>query len=145
MGTTLDNCQFGTKGFYCAEAARRQGRDVFLRFHDALEPVVHEHMLELGDEPTLIGAARQAGLDVDRFQEDWHDPQPAKDAHQNHMQAIERWNVTGTPTIIFPIGRSCHLELNEISAREDALETFRAIVGLTISHPYIGQLKAAFS
>jgi len=92
----------------------------------------------------LIGAAKQAGLDLERFREDWHDPQLAKDAYQSHMQAVERWNVDGTPTIIFSNGRSYHLELNEIPAKEDALETFRAIETLTVSHPYIGQLKATY-
>jgi Thioredoxin len=130
------------RGFIAAEAAKCQGREAFLRFHDVLEQAVHERLLELRDESTLIGAAKQAGLDMDRFQKDWHDSQLAKNAHQSHMQAIERWNVYGTPTIVFPGGRSYHLELNEIPAKEDALETFQAIETLTISHPYLGQLKA---
>jgi len=132
------------RGFIVAEAARRQGREAFLRFHDALEQAVHEQLLELKDESTLIGAAQQAGLDIERFQEEWHDPRLAKNAHQRHLQAVERWNVDGTPTIIFPNGRSYHIELNEIPAKEDSLETFRAIETLTISHPYIGQLKATY-
>lgn len=132
------------RGFIAAEAVKRQGREAFLRFHDALEQAVHEQLHELRDEPTLIGVAKQAGLDLERFQEDWHDSQLAKNAHQSHMQAIEHWHVDGTPTIVFPGGRSYHLELNEVPAKEDALETFRAIKTLTVSHPYIGQLKATY-
>lgn len=130
------------RGFIAAEAARRQDREAFLRFHDALEQAVHEKLLELRDESTLIGAAQQARLNMDRFHEHWHDQQLAKNAHQSHMQAIERWNVNSTPTIVFPNGRSYHLELNEIPPQEDALEIFRAIETLTVSHSHISQLKA---
>jgi len=132
------------RGFIAAEAAKRQGREAFLRFHDSLEQAVHEQLLELRDEPTLIRAAKLAGLDRERFQKDWRDTQLAKKAHQSHMQAVERWHADGTPTIIFPNERSYHLELNEVPAKDDALGTFRAIETLTVSHPYIGQLKATY-
>ena len=94
------------RGFIAAEAARRQGSEAFLAFHDALEQAVHEQFLELGDETTLIVAAQQAGLNVNRFQDDLDDPQLAQAARNSHAQAIERWNVSGTPTLVFPNGRS---------------------------------------
>ena len=60
----------------------------------------------LADETTLIVAAQQAGLNVNRFQDDLDDPQLAQAARNSHAQAIERWNVSGTPTLVFPNGRS---------------------------------------
>ncbi|MEO5888386.1 MAG: DsbA family protein [Anaerolineales bacterium] len=129
------------RGFIVAEAARRQGREAFLRFHDALEQAVHEQLLELGDESTLIGAAQQAGLDVNRFQADWHDPQLAQAAQRGHVQAVEQEHVSGTPTLVSPNGRSFHLELSEIPPQADALEVFRAIETLTVTHPYISLFR----
>ena len=129
------------RGFIAAEAARRQGNEAFLRFHDALEQAVHEQLLELGEESTLIAVTQQAGLDMDRFQADWHDPQLAQAAQRSHMQAMERWNVSGTPTLVFPNGRSFHLELNEIPAETKALETFRVTETLALQLPYIRQLR----
>jgi protein-disulfide isomerase-like protein with CxxC motif len=129
------------RGFIAAEAARRQGNEAFLRFHNALEQAVHEHLLELGDEATLIGVTQQAGLDVDRFQADWHNPQLAEAAQHSHMQAVERWNISSTPTLVFPNGNSFHLELSKIPLEADALETFQAIEMLTIKHSYISQLR----
>ena len=76
------------RGFIAAEAARRQGNEAFLRFHDALEQAVHEQLLELGEESTLIAVTQQAGLDMERFQEDWHDPQLAETARHSHVQAV---------------------------------------------------------
>jgi predicted DsbA family dithiol-disulfide isomerase len=62
------------RAFIAAEAARRQGNEAFLRFHDALEGAVHVHLLELGEKSTLNSVALQAGLDMDRFLADWQNP-----------------------------------------------------------------------
>jgi hypothetical protein len=129
------------RGFIAAEAARRHGSKSFSRFHDALEQAVHEQYLELGDETTLVSAAQQARLNLDRFRADWHDPQLAPAAQDGHAHAAEQWNVTGTPTLLFPNGRSFHLELSEAPLEVDALEMFRMIVSLTVAQPYIKQLR----
>lgn len=129
------------RGFIAAEAARQQGPEAFLRFHAALERAVHEQLLELGDEATLIGAAQQAGLAVDRFQWAWHDPALARIAQHSHKQAVECRAVFGTPTLVFANGHAFQLELTEIPPETGALATFRAIESLAVEHPYMSQLK----
>jgi hypothetical protein len=133
------------RGFMAAGAAALQGRDAFLRLHDALELAVHEQLLELGDEMTLLGAAQLAGLDADRFQKDWRDPLLIRAVQQSHRLAVEKWNVSGTPTIVFNDKHSIHLEFSRTPPQAAALETFRAIETLTVSHPYIAQLRNVFS
>ena len=54
------------------------------------------------------------------------------DAWHGHVQAIEQGNVSGTPTLVFPNGRSLHLELSEIPSEADSLEMFRAIEWLAV-------------
>ncbi len=125
------------RGFIAAEAARRQGSDSFSRFHNALESAVHEQLRELGDEGTLLGAAQQAGLDVNRFRADWVDPQLAQSIQQSHLRAAAQWNVAGTPTLIFPKGYSFHLELSNTPLGKEALETFQAVENLAVTQPYI--------
>jgi predicted DsbA family dithiol-disulfide isomerase len=129
------------RGFIAAEAARKQGSESFQGFHDMLEQAVHEQFLELGDETTLIGAAQQAGLDVSRFQANWHDPKLVQIVQRSHAQAIERMNASGTPTLVFSNGHSFHLELNAIPLETDALKTLQAIEMLVVTHPYIRQLR----
>lgn len=129
------------RGFLAAEAARRQGIGAFDRFHDALEQAVHEQLLELGDETTLLGAAQQAGLDLDKFQNDWQDPQLAQDAQRQHLEGVEKLNVSGTPSLVFQNGRSLHIELREVPKAVDALELFRVIELLAIRLPYVNQFK----
>ena len=77
------------RGFIAAETAKQQGIDFFDRFHDALEGAVHEQFLELGDETTLLGAAKQAGLNLETFQADWHDRRLAKVAMRHQSQGTE--------------------------------------------------------
>ncbi len=129
------------RGFIAAEAAKRQGSESFHCFHNALEQAVHEQLFELGEESTLIRAAQQAGLNVDRFRSDWHDPQLAQAAHRSHIQGSEKFNISGTPTLVFPNGGSFHLELSETPAEEDELEVFQALETLAIKRPYIKQLR----
>lgn len=129
------------RGFIAAEAAKRQGTQLFFRFHDALESAVHEQLLELGDESTLVGAAQQASLDMNRFRMDWVDPQLTQIAQRSHVQAVEHWNVSGTPTLVFRNGHSFHLELSTIPHGADALETFQAVETLAVRQPNIQILR----
>ena len=129
------------RGFIAAEAARRQGSEAFLRFHDALEGAVHEQLLELGEESTLITVTQQAGLDMDRFLADWHDLQLTQAVQRSHEQGSEKFNISGTPTLVFPNGRSFHLELSEVPPVVEALETFQVFETMASRLPYIKQLK----
>ena len=129
------------RGFIAAEAARRQGNEAFLRFHDALEDAVHEQLLELGEETTLIAVTQQAGLDMDRFLADWHDLQLTQAVQRSHEQGSEKFNISGTPTLVFPNGRSFHLELSEIPPAADTLEAFQVFETMALRLPYIKQLK----
>jgi len=124
-----------------AEAARRQGETAFRRFHDALEASVHEQLLELGDEETLVGAARQANLDIERFQADQQNPAMAQLAQRSHRRAVEQFNVFGTPTLVFSNGQALHLELAEIPPKDEAVAMFQSVVALAVEHPYLAQLK----
>lgn len=129
------------RGFMAAEAARRQGEAAFRRFHDALEAAVHEQLLELGDEETLVGAARQANLDMARFQADLRDPAMARLAQRSHRRAVEQFNVFGTPTLVFSNGQALQLELAEIPPKDEAVALFQSIVAIVVEQPYLAQLR----
>ena len=129
------------RGFIAAEAARKQGDEFFQHFHDALERAVHEQHLELGEEATLIGAAQQAGLDLNRFQAAWHDLGLPQIAERSHKQAIDEWNLLGTPTVVFPNKYSYHLEMSDTPDEADALTVFQAVLALAVTHPHIQQFR----
>lgn len=129
------------RGFIAAEAAREQGEEAFLCFHDALEQAVHEELLELGEEETLLAAARQADLDLAQFRGDLQRPELARRVQRSHQRAVERFNVFGTPTLVFPNGQAIHLELDEIPPGDEAKPMLHAFTSLAVAHPYVGQMQ----
>ena len=86
-------------------------------------------------------AAQQANLDLSRFQSDLNNAQLLKNIHDSHLLGIEKWNIFGTPTLIFENRRSFHLELSDIPLEVDALKTFQAVEVVTSKQNYIKQLK----
>lgn len=138
---TWDIANSELRGFIAAESAKQQGQEYFHLFHQYLEQIVHEQFLELGDEETLINVARQANLDLGRFQYDIHNAQLLKNIQDSHLFGIKKWNIFGTPTLIFENQHSFHLELNNIPLEVDALEMFQAVEILVNKQTYIQQLK----
>ena len=63
-----------------AEAARRQGPELYDKFHLALLIARHggDGRIALNEEEPLIKLAEEVGLDVGRFREDLKDPDLAK-------------------------------------------------------------------
>ena len=60
--------------FLAAEAARKQGSAAFDRFHLALLTARHEEPKQtVYTRAEVIAIAEEAGLDIDRFQTDFHD------------------------------------------------------------------------
>lgn len=136
-----DEARSELRGFIAAASARRQGDDAFRSFHEALEVSVHEQLLELGDESTLLGAAEQAGLDLERFKSGWRDRALVLEARRGHENAVREYGVFGTPTVIFPNEETLHIEPVENIPLDRALEVFRDIAGLGYEHPYISKLE----
>lgn len=131
------------RGFIAAEAARQQGAEAFQRFHAALEVAVHEQFRELGDQRTLLDVAQQVKLEVDGFQTAWRDPELVRKIHKRHQEAIRKFSVFGTPTLVFPNNRAYHVELTRVPPEANALETFHTIETLATKQPYLQQLRWA--
>jgi protein-disulfide isomerase len=77
-----------------ALAARRQGTDLYLAFHDALMRA-DSRLTEEG----VIGAARQAGVDVERMRADMAAPEIEQSIGRN-IRLAKAIGVDGTPTFI---------------------------------------------
>lgn len=129
------------RGFIAASAASRQGEAAFRSFHAALEAAVHEQLLELGDESTLIGPAEQAGLDVERFTSEWRNPELAQEAQRRHGTAAAKYGVSGTPTILFPNGAAIHTELVDAIPLDQAVQVFHDLIDVGYEHPYFSKLE----
>jgi 2-hydroxychromene-2-carboxylate isomerase len=128
------------RAFWGAEAARRQGEEAFQRFHRALLRRVHKDTLALADSQTLLVAARDAGLDLTRFQVALGDPSCLERLAKDHTTAVGR-GVFGTPTFVFPRAEPAYLKLTRLLTPEESLDFWQAFRGTVIDRPYVLEIK----
>lgn len=124
------------------EAARRQGQDAFERFHLAVLVARHggEGRIALNDAGALAEVARKAGLDVERFKRDLADRSIVDIIARDHMEAVEKYGVFGTPTFLFESGLTVYLKMF-VPPPEDTMGLFEHFTALMAERPYLGELK----
>ena len=124
------------------ESARRQGAAAFRRFHLALLRARHggESRISLNDENAVAGVAKGAGLDVERFRHDVKDRALLDIIAHDHMEAVEKHGVFGTPTFVFDNGNAAFLK-TFIPPEADSVPFFEQLAALMAQRPYLGELK----
>jgi hypothetical protein len=127
--------------FSAGEAARRQGAEVFERFHLTLLRARHEQKLSLQERETIFHAARETGLDLPRLERDMEDPTILHPLASDHEEAAGL-GVFGTPTIFFESGLSVYLKMRPQPPDEEALDFFHALMSTMANRPYVYELKS---
>ena len=124
-----------------AEAARRQGPELFDKFHLALLTARHggEGRIALNEEEPLVELAQQVGLDVARFREDLRDPELRKVIGSQHEEAVEQ-GIFGTPTFVFENGNAAFIKAF-IPPQDDAMAEWGHFVAIASKRSYIGEIK----
>ncbi|MBI4307218.1 MAG: DsbA family protein [Chloroflexi bacterium] len=131
----------GRLAFHAAEAARRQGPEAFERFHLALLRARHEEKKDIADRAVVLDVARQARLDLPRFEADLRDRALLRRLAEDHTQAVERYGVFGTPTLVFPNGGAAYLKMRPAPAPQDALRVFEHLHQIVAGWPFITEVK----
>lgn len=137
---------FKTRGLWAlraSEAARNQGPDAFERFRLGLLIARHEkqEIKSLAEPDVLIDFARQAGLDGERFQRDLHDRSLLDRIAADHTEAVTKYGVFGTPTMIFPGGQAAFLKMRPTPAKAEAVAVFDDFIETAAHRPYIHEIK----
>ncbi|MCI0438282.1 MAG: DsbA family protein [Chloroflexi bacterium] len=128
------------------EAARRQGPELYEKFHLALLKARHggggsvENRIALNEEEPLIKLAEEVGLDVARFREDLRDPELRQIVGRDHEGAVEGYGIFGTPTFLFENGTTAYVK-SFIPPDEDAVAEFEHFMALMGHRSYIGEIK----
>ena len=124
------------------EAARRQGKEAFQRFHLALLKARHggEERIPLNEEEPIVDLAREVGLDVGRFQEDLKDRSLMERIGRDHAEAVETHGVFGTPTFVFDNDAAVYLK-SFIPPEEDSVAFFEHFVAIMSQMSFVGELK----
>jgi len=131
----------GLLAFRAAEAARQQGEISFSSFHTALLKAKHEQGLEITDINVLIGVAHGVGLEMSQFQKDLNNRSLLVRLVQDHTAAVETLGIFGTPTLVFPGGKSVFLKLASIPPPSESLAVFDEIRCIAEQRQYIIEIK----
>jgi len=129
----------GRLAFKAAEAARRQGR--FDVFHPALLAARHQARSDIDDVRVIEQVAEDSGLDLERFRLDVDDPSIMQALARDHMQAVAKHGVFGTPTFVFPNGASAYIRLAEAPTGAEAVDLYDRRIGMAADEPRVLEIK----
>jgi predicted DsbA family dithiol-disulfide isomerase len=129
----------GRLAFKAAEAARRQGR--FEVFHRALLAARHQARLDIDDVRVIEQVADDSGLDLERFRRDVDDPSIMQALARDHMHAVAKHGVFGTPTFVFSNGASAYIRLAEAPAGPEAVDLYDKLVAMAADETRVLEIK----
>ena len=128
-------------GLRAGMAAKRQGEDLMRRYMPLLLRARHEERKDLGDKELLKELARQAGLDMPRFEKDLEDRTTLDEIAASHTEAVEEKGVFGTPTFVFENGSSAFLKLIRPKTPQDAERAFDSLIDVMQNEIFVGEVK----
>jgi len=131
----------GLWAFSAAEAARQQGETVFHSFHIALLRAKHEQQRDIADTNTLIEVAHNSGLEMRQFKNDLSNRQLLTKLAQDHTFAVEKLDVFGTPTLVFPEKQAIFLKMSPPPSHKECLPIFNELFNLAYSRRIIREVK----
>jgi len=130
----------GLRAFRVAEASRRQGEEAFRRVHRALFAFRHRDKGDFASWDALRDLARAQGLDPERFERDLQDPTLLEPLARSHSEAVRRYGVFGTPTLMTEDGNLAYLKMRRYPPGE-ALTLFRLLIQDLWPRAYIEEVK----
>jgi DSBA-like thioredoxin domain len=124
-----------------AKAAQAAESGVFAAYHNAVFEAMQGHGQKLISED-LLALARAAGLDPVRFGTEREQGTWLEAVAGDYREAVDRWSVFGTPTLIFQDELAAYLKFTAVppSPRE-AAEVFDALLCLARFHPELVEIK----
>ncbi len=126
--------------FWAAEAARRQGKEAFRRFHLGLLRERHQRGQKLGEPEMLRAVAAQNGLDMAAFERALADPTCLDRLAKDHSRA-EELDVFGAPTFVFPGADPAYLKLTRVLTLEESLGFWKDFYSTVAHRPYVLEIK----
>jgi predicted DsbA family dithiol-disulfide isomerase len=130
----------GRFAFRGAEAARKQGKNAFERFHLSLLSARHVDQKELTAEETIFEAAESAGLDMKQFKKDY-EAATIDQVGIDHEEGVSNYGIFGTPTLIIDKTHPGYLKMRPLPPEEELVDTWKQVKGLIAGRPEIGEIK----
>ncbi|MCU0490825.1 MAG: DsbA family protein [Chloroflexaceae bacterium] len=127
--------------FWAAEAVRQQGPALFLRFHHALYHARHRDKLDFANREGIAAVAASVGVDMERFNQDFHDRGMLEALRESHEQARAQYQAFGVPTICFDAENAIYLKLMEVPPADDAVALFHELHQSITARRWLAEVK----
>jgi predicted DsbA family dithiol-disulfide isomerase len=103
----------------------------------------HANGKDHGKRETLLDVARQADLDVEKFEQDMADRSMLSSIGEDYTAGNGRLGVFGTPTFVFTNDQSAYLKINprSIPSGNDAVAFFEKFVDVARDQPEVMEIK----
>ena len=126
-----------------AEAAKLQGPRLFDLYHSAILDSRHNKQprLVLNNLDGLIDIAVEVGLNKNKFVNDINNQNLVNIVEKDHKEAVERYGVFGTPTLIFDNNQSVFVKTFIPKNKKDYILFFDYILKVFRDMPFVGELK----
>lgn len=131
----------GILALRAGEAARRQGDEAFERNHMGLLKARHVDRKKINERPLLVQVAKEAGLDLGRFERDLDDRELLKKVGADYTEARKKYGVFGTPTLVFESGAAAFLKMMPPPSSDEAVPVFDSLYKLMVHQTFIHEVK----
>jgi predicted DsbA family dithiol-disulfide isomerase len=129
------------RSFQASHAARKQGEDAFMRFHEALFVKRHVDGRNLAGQRVLEAAAEEAGLDLERFRSDLESDEVFDIIREDYEHGKNELGVFGTPTVVFDNEQGAYVVLNFRDLPEDPIQFWHDFVDTVRDRPSVLEIK----
>jgi predicted DsbA family dithiol-disulfide isomerase len=132
----------GIAALAASKGAQKQGDRAFRAFHLATFVAQHKEHRDISDRAVLGDIAREAGLDVARFDADLDKRETWEAVGRDHMESREKYGVFGVPTIVFPRGDALFVRLRHLPVSlDEQVALFQYVKSMAVERPYLLELK----
>jgi len=130
----------GINAFRAAEAVRRQGSDQFKVFHELLLNSVHKERRDITDSEVLKDIAEKAGVDMNRFTNDFNDSAILDRLAEDHFHAVNDLKIFGTPTFVFNGHNPVFLKIT-LADIENSHDLFKELIHIALDRKNVLEIK----
>ena len=131
----------GLWAFRGGEAARRQGKELFERFHMAFLRARHVENRDIANPEVLIKVAEEVGLDIDKFRQDLSSRTLLAKIGEDCTRGVKEHGVWGTPTLVFNGRQAAYLKLRPAPPPGESVKLFEELFDIIHDRPFVIEIK----
>ena len=129
-----------------AKCAALQGEGQFEKYHLALHRAKHRDGKDIINQLVLRDVAVEAGLDVERWEEDMKNGAGIPLLAQDHEEGEKELGIFGVPTLLFDRGKPVFVKLEEGDWEgKDDEGLLDAVIAASADRPYLLEMKTPTS